>query len=96
MWEAIADIAKLSFLRVLFDGIQGIFFGYLLIEPLFLSGHSKASSPITFQAHLHFGICPPGYLYNHVQYCLLLIGVQWDVVKGRNRVSFLLNVDTVI
>lgn len=46
---------------------------------------------------LHFCISPSGNLDDHVQHCLLLIGVQWDVVKRGDDIAMaVLDVDSVL
>lgn len=47
-------------------------------------------------SYLHLRICPTGDFNNHVQYRLLLIGVQRDIVEGGNDNAIFLNVDPMI
>ena len=46
--------------------------------------------------HLHLGIGPAGYLNDHVQDRVLLVGIEGDVVEGRDRHAILLDEDAVL
>lgn len=46
--------------------------------------------------HLHLRVGPAGHLNNHVEDSLLLVGVQRDIVEGRDGHAILLNVDAVL
>jgi hypothetical protein len=46
--------------------------------------------------HLHLGIGPARYLNDHVEDGLLLIGIQRDIVEGRDGHAVLLNEDAVL
>lgn len=48
------------------------------------------------KTHLELGIGPPGDLDNHVQDGLLLVGVEGDIVEGRDGDAILLDVDAVL
>lgn len=45
--------------------------------------------------YLHLGIGPPRDLHDHVQYGLLFICIEWNVVERRNNHSVFLDVDAV-
>lgn len=47
-------------------------------------------------AHLHLGIGPAGDLDDHVEDRLLLVGVQGDIVEGRDGDAILLDVYPVL
>lgn len=49
-----------------------------------------------FLADLKLAIGPSWDLNDHVQYGLLLVGIEGDVVEGRNRNSILLDIDAVL
>lgn len=46
--------------------------------------------------HLHLRVGPAGDLDDHVEDGLLLIGIQRDVVEGRDGNAILLDVDAVL
>ena len=46
--------------------------------------------------YFKLAIGPSRNLNNHVQDGLLLIGIQRNIVEGRNRYSIFFNIDTVI
>ena len=46
--------------------------------------------------HLHLCVGPAGHLDNHVEDGLLLVGVQRDIVEGRDGHPILLDVDAVL
>lgn len=70
-------------------GIQELFFGDL--DDRRISGLYWGAQLTRF-AHLQFGICPTRDLDNHVENGLLLVGVQRNVVEGRDGDAILLNV----
>jgi hypothetical protein len=45
---------------------------------------------------LHLRIGPAGHFDDHVEDCLLLIGIERDVVPWRDELAVLLNVDAVL
>jgi hypothetical protein len=47
-------------------------------------------------AYLHLSIGPSWNFHNHVQDCLLLIGIEGHIVKWRNWDTILLDVDSVL
>jgi hypothetical protein len=47
-------------------------------------------------SYLLLGVGPAGDLNDHVQDALLLIGVEGDIVEGRDGLAILLDVDTVL
>ena len=94
MGEAIADIAKLALLDILFDWVQFLLFGNLkvLVQQQWLQEWNGR----VMMTYLHFGISPAWNLHNHVKNGLLLIGVQGDVMKGRQWDTILFNVDAML
>ena len=46
--------------------------------------------------HLELSIGPPGNLHDHVQNGLLLIGIEGDVVEGRDRLAILLDENAML
>lgn len=46
--------------------------------------------------HLELGIGPAGNLNNHVEDSLLLVGIERDIVEGRDGDAILLDVDAVL
>lgn len=46
--------------------------------------------------YLLLGVGPAGDLNDHVQDGLLLVGIERDVVEGRDRLAILLDEDTVV
>ena len=46
--------------------------------------------------HLHLGIGPARNLDNHVEHSLLLIGIEGNVVKRRQRCAIFFNVHAVL
>ena len=82
-------------------GFNGSFFEiyHCPVSPRF--GTSIASCgelPSSFgeEAYLHLRIGPSWYFHDHVEHSLLLICVQWDIMKWGHRCAFFLNVDTVL
>ena len=47
-------------------------------------------------ANLHLSVGPAGDLDNHVEDGLLRVGVQWDIVEGRDGHAVLLDVHPVL
>lgn len=41
--------------------------------------------------NFHFGIGPPRYFNHHVVNIIWIVSTQWNVVKGRNRISILIS-----
>lgn len=70
----------------------------LSADVLTRSSRALVQCEMSVQAHTHLllGIGPARDLHNHVEHGLLLIGVQWDVVEGRDRHAILFNVDAVL
>jgi hypothetical protein len=50
----------------------------------------------TVSTYFQLAIGPSWDLNDHVQYGLLLVGIQRDVVEGRNGDAILLDVDAVL
>ena len=99
--EAVTDEAELALLRVLLDGVQGLLLGDLSWTLVHDHGLTlvcpRAEHPLgAVSTHLLLGVGPAGDLDNHVQDCLLLIGIQRDVVKRRDGDTILLNEDAVV
>lgn len=57
---------------------------------------SQAMSTMREYTYLKLGIGPSWDLNDHVQDSLLLIGVERDVVEGRDNLAILLDVDAVL
>jgi len=88
--EAVANESKLAFLHILFDGVPAT--GG--IRRWFSQGESVGgvvSQEFLFR-DLKLCVGPAGDFDNHVQDCLLLIGIERDIVEGRDRDAILLNV----
>lgn len=97
MRKAVADVAKLSFLDILFDRVENLF-----LRDLDRQFQPQCSSIKFVEAlcrrltDLHLSIGPTRNLDNHVEHSLLLIGVQGDVMEWGQGYSILLNVDTML
>ncbi len=72
--EAIADVAELPLLNVLLDGVQRLFLGDLE-EHVNSNPRLGVWAFVKSLAYLHLSIGPSWNLDNHIQDCLLLIGV---------------------
>lgn len=96
--EAVPDVAQLALLDVLLDGVEGLLLGDLLgasatnSRQLFVCSFSLVELGGT---HLHLGVGPAGHLNDHVEDRLLLVGIQRDVVEGRDGHAILLDEDAV-
>ena len=93
--EAVADEAQLALLGVLLNGVEELLLGDL--------GSIESQSVRTIDrtldrrnAYLLLGVGPARNLDDHVQDGLLLVGVEGNVVEGRDGDAILLDVDTVL
>ena len=90
MGEAVAHESKLALLDVLLDRIQELFFRDLdLCQYLY-------AVLVLCSTHFQLSIGPSWDLNYHVQDSLLLIGIERNVVEGRDRSAILLDVATVV
>jgi hypothetical protein len=96
--EAVADISKLALLDVLLDGVERLLLGDLLGELARLSrrGTTAVQVAVRTNSHLHLRIGPSRDLHDHVEDSLLFIGIQRDVVEGRDGDAILLDEDAVL
>lgn len=97
--EAVAHEAELTLLDVLLDRVQRLLLADL--DAMSVSGLSsgvvRGPSPRhRMNTDLHLRIGPAGNLDNHVEDGLLLIGIERDVVEGRDGDAILFNVDAVL
>lgn len=58
--------------------------------------HAFSGGTTEGKSYLKLGIGPSGNLDNHVEDGLLLVGIERDVVEGRDGDAILLNVDAVL
>lgn len=93
--EAVADEAQLALLGVLLNGVEELLLGDL--------GSIESQSVRTIDrtldrrnSYLLLGVGPARNLDDHVQDGLLLVGVEGNVVEGRDGDAILLDVDTVL
>lgn len=93
--EAVADEAQLALLGVLLDGVEELLLGDLVgvVESALCAWIESGRGG---QLYLLLGIGPAGDLNDHVQDGLLSIGVEGDVVEGRDGLAILLDIDTVL
>lgn len=105
MGEAVADETKLALLGVLLDRVEELFLGDLCVWV-----RKSASCTIDVAggyaigwwwkarewSYLLLGVGPAGDLNDHVQDGLLLVGVEGNVVEGRDGDAILLDVNTVL
>jgi hypothetical protein len=97
--EAVADEAQLALLDVLLDGVEEFLLGDLEAGAgSAIEGDDEESrtATATAETHLHLAIGPARDLNDHVQDGLLLVGVQRDIVEGRDGHAILLDVDAVL
>ena len=97
--EAVADEAELALLGVLLDGVQELVLGDLSYHCLSASTLQSVLAPLWQQARgtdLLLGIGPARDLDDHVKDGLLGIGVERDVVEGRDGHTVLFDVHAVL
>lgn len=92
--EAVADEAQFALLDVLLDGVQELVLGDLSLDTE-LALPSNCPHRVS-RTDLLLGIGPARDLDNHVEDGLLLIGVERDVVEGRQGHAVLLDVHAVL
>lgn len=95
MGEAVADEAQLALLGVLLDGVEELLLGDLvgLVESALCV---RIEAGRGGQLYLLLGVGPAGDLNDHVQDGLLSIGVEGDVMEGRDGLAILLDINTVL
>lgn len=95
MGEAVPHEAELALLDVLLDGIERLLLADLhtwsALSALRGAGRRRAG-----RTHLHLRIGPAGDLHDHVEDGLAVIGIEGDVVEGRDGHAILLDVDAVL
>lgn len=95
--EAVADVAELSLLDILLNGVEGLLLGDLLRSKQSVQAFLHVRAILRAGAtYLKLGIGPAGDLNNHVEDGLLLVGVQRDIVERRDGHAILLDVDAVL
>ena len=84
MRKAIADIAELALLDILFDGVQSLFLGNLEdgVSTNTCRNVTVVESFPKRVTYLHLGIRPSWNFHNHIEDSLLLVGVQGNVMEG--------------
>ena len=93
--EAVADKTQLALLGILFNGVEELFLGDLQRRSrIQLVNWPPAAHNIS--AYLLLSVGPTRNLNNHVQNSLLLVGVQRNIVEGRDGHAILLDVHTVL
>ena len=104
MGEAVADVAELALLHILLDGVEELLLGDLG-RKISIPTSSYSVAPhlqggvvvcILWRPYLLLGVGPAGDLNDHVEDGLLLVGIEGDVVEGRDGLAILLNVNTVL
>ena len=98
--EAVADVSQLALFGVLFDRVEEFLFGDLRIMiSTFLPSRpkkKKKKKKKKKENNLLLGIGPAGNLNNHVEHGLLVIGIERDIVEGRDGRSILFDIDSVL
>jgi hypothetical protein len=97
--EAVAHIAELALLDVLLDGVEGLLLADLRpmsVGTVFCLERGREDGGEAAATHLHLRIRPAGDLDDHVEDRLLLIGIEGDVVEGRDGDAILLDEDAVL
>jgi hypothetical protein len=93
--EAVADETELALLGVLLDGVQEVIFGDLYVPVDAISSWGSIDVVVEV-SYLLLGVGPAGDLDDHVKDGLLLIGVEGNVVEGRDGDAILLDEHTVL
>ena len=99
MGEAVADVTELALLHVLLDGVEELLLGDLGRKSVYRSQGTRlvAIRGVFFECpYLLLGVGPAGDLNDHVEDGLLLVGIEGDIVEGRDGLAILLDVDTVL
>jgi len=94
--EAVTNVAKLALLDVLLDRVERLLLGDLYPRQIRKCSDGIWVAKGTVSTHLHLGVGPARHLNNHVQDGLALVGVERDVVKGRDGLAILLDEDAVL
>lgn len=90
--EAVANVAELALLGVLLDGVEELLLGDLNT----MLGQRQFPLAGFRSAYLLLGVGPAGNLNDHVEDCLLSVGIEGDIVEGRDRLAILLDVHPVL